>query len=50
MMSRVLSATVTVSASPDRVSELLTDPATHGEFNATGMVGHPVTPAPRTRF
>jgi uncharacterized protein YndB with AHSA1/START domain len=45
MMSRVLTATVTVAASPDRVFELLTDPARHCEFDATGMVGHPVTPA-----
>lgn len=45
MMRQVLAATVTVAASPDRVFELLTDPARHGDFDATGMVGHPVTPA-----
>jgi uncharacterized protein YndB with AHSA1/START domain len=45
MTSRVLTATVTVAASPDQVFELLTDPARHHESDATGMVGHPVTPA-----
>jgi uncharacterized protein YndB with AHSA1/START domain len=44
-MSRVLRATVTVAAAPDQVFELLTDPARHCEFDATGMVGLPATSA-----
>jgi uncharacterized protein YqeY/uncharacterized protein YndB with AHSA1/START domain len=42
-MSRVFTATMTVAASPDQVFELLTDPARHSEFDATGMVGHPAS-------
>lgn len=48
-MERVISATATVAASPDQVFELLTDPARHAEFDATGMVGLPATPARLTR-
>lgn len=44
-MSRALRATVTVAATPDQVFELLTDPARHCEFDATGMVGIPATSA-----
>lgn len=47
-MSRV-TATVTVAASPDEVFELLTDPARHGEFDATGMVGAPSNSVRLTR-
>jgi uncharacterized protein YndB with AHSA1/START domain len=48
-MERVVSATVTVAASPDQVFELLSDPTRHGEFDATGMVGLPATPARLTQ-
>ena len=44
-MGRACRAAVTVAASPDRVFELLTDPARHSEFDATGMVEPPVTSA-----
>jgi Polyketide cyclase / dehydrase and lipid transport len=44
-MSRVVTETVTVTAAPDQVFEVLTDPARHSEFDATGMVGLPATSA-----
>jgi uncharacterized protein YndB with AHSA1/START domain len=48
-MTTRFQATVTVPASPQRVYELLTDPARHHEFDATGMVGRPASPARLTR-
>jgi uncharacterized protein YndB with AHSA1/START domain len=48
-MTTRFQATVTVPASPQRVFELLTDPARHSEFDATGMVGRPAYPARLTR-
>jgi len=48
-MTTRLQATVTVPVSPQRVFELLTDPARHREFDATGMVGRPASPARLTR-
>ncbi|HTW03979.1 MAG TPA: hypothetical protein VMF87_27015 [Streptosporangiaceae bacterium] len=44
-MSRVLTAAATVAATPDQVFDLVTNPARHCEFDATGMVGLPETPA-----
>jgi uncharacterized protein YndB with AHSA1/START domain len=48
-MTTRFQATVTVSASPQRVFELLTNPARHNEFDATGMVGLPASPVRLTR-
>jgi len=48
-MATRFQATVTVPASPQRVFDLLTNPARHNEFDATGMVGPPVSPARLTR-
>jgi uncharacterized protein YndB with AHSA1/START domain len=48
-MTTRFQVTVTVSASPERVFELLTDPARHHEFDATGMVGPPASEARLTR-
>jgi uncharacterized protein YndB with AHSA1/START domain len=50
VMTTRFQATVTVSASPQRVFEMLTDPARHNEFDATGMVGPPDCPAKLTRL
>jgi uncharacterized protein YndB with AHSA1/START domain len=47
-MTTRFQATMTVSASPQRVFELLTDPGRHNEFDATGMVGPPDSPAKLT--
>lgn len=44
-MATSLQATVTVPASPQQVFDLLADPARHGEFDGTGMVGLPDSPA-----
>jgi uncharacterized protein YndB with AHSA1/START domain len=44
-MSGVLRASATVAVAPEQVFDLLTDPARHSEFDATGMVGLPATPA-----
>jgi uncharacterized protein YndB with AHSA1/START domain len=49
VMTTRFQVTVTVTASPQRVFELLTDPARHSEFDATGMVGPPASPARLTR-
>jgi hypothetical protein len=48
-MRRVFRATATVAASPDKAFELLTAPARHSEFDATGMVGPPATRARLTQ-
>ena len=48
MQKRASQATVAVAASPDQVFELLTDPARHTEFDATGMVGSSASPAKLT--
>jgi hypothetical protein len=48
-MTTSIQATVSVSASPQAVFALLTDPARHGEFDATGMVGLPASSARLTR-
>jgi uncharacterized protein YndB with AHSA1/START domain len=48
-MATRFQATVTVAASPQRVFDVLTDPARHSEFDATGMVGPPASAARLTR-
>ena len=48
-MTTIFQATVTVPALPQRVFEALADPARHSEFDATGMVGPPASPAKLTR-
>ncbi len=47
-MTSAVQAMVVVPAAPGRVFDLLTDPARHREFDATGMVGAPVTGAKLT--
>lgn len=49
VMTTRFRATVTVSTSPQRVFEVITDPARHSEFDATGMVGPPASRARITR-
>ena len=48
-MATRFQATVTVPASPQRAFDLLTNPARDNEFDATGMVGPPASPARLTR-
>ena len=48
-MTTRFQATVTVSTSPQRVFDVLTNPARHSEFDATGMVGAPASLAKLTR-